>query len=374
MAHQQHSLTSPMWIALSRLATVLVGTFCLAHAYGQSATGQASDSAQNSAKATTWKWDVPKPRDGWTVPRTRDGHPDLQGVWTNKTVTPLERPKSLGNKAFFTPEEAEKFTQASLERSDKDRRVGGVRDVINAYNAFWWDRGTKVLPNIRTSIIVDPPNGRMPALTPRRQAAMHKEMEAVKMRCQHPGCAVANSGMVVPADSPEVLDLETRCISFGTVIPMLPTAYNNNYQIVQSPGVVAIDTEMVHDVRRIPTDGSAHLPSNVRQWFGDPRGHWEGDTLVVDTTNFNGRFFGRLRAADKNLRVTERFTRVGPNTLLYQFTVDDPTAYTRPWSGEIPLTKISGKLYEYACNEGNIGMRDIIKAAREDERKAADKK
>jgi hypothetical protein len=346
----------------------------VALAFGQSAAGQTAQAAKDSGKATAWKWDVPRPRDGWTVPRTGDGHPDLQGVWTNKTVTPLQRPKSLGTKAFFTPEEAEKFTQQSLNRSNKDRRVGGVRDVLNAYNAFWWDRGTKVLPNMRTSIIVDPPNGRIPPLTPQREAAMHKEMEAVKMRCKHPGCAVANSGMVVPADSPKVLDLETRCISFGTVVPMLPTAYNNNYQIVQGPGVVAIDTEMVHDVRRIPTDGSAHLPSSVRQWFGDPRGHWEGDTLVVDSTNFNGRFFGRLRAADKNLHLTERFTRVGPKTLLYRFTVDDPTAYTKPWSGEIPLTKISGKLYEYACNEGNIGMRDIIKAAREDERKAADKK
>lgn len=374
MVYRRRSMTRLPWIALFRLATMLVGTLYLALAFGQNAPGQALDVAKDSGKSTTWKWDVPRPRDGWTVPRTRDGHPDLQGIWTNKTVTPLERPKSLGNKAFFTPEEAEKFTQSSLDRSNKDRRVSGVRDVINAYNAFWWDRGTKVLPNMRTSIIVDPPNGRMPPLTPQRQAVMHQEMEAVKMRCQHPGCAVANSGMAAPADSPKVLDLETRCISFGTVVPMLPTAYNNNYQIVQGPGVVAIDTEMVHDVRRIPTDGSSHLPSSVRQWFGDPRGHWEGDTLVVDSTNFNGRFFGRLRAADKNLHVTERFTRVGPKTLLYQFTIDDPTAYTKPWSGEIPLTSISGKLYEYACNEGNVGMRDIIKAAREDERKAADKK
>jgi hypothetical protein len=249
----------------------------------------------------------------WTMPRTRDGHPDFEGIWTNKSVTPFERPKSLGDKAFFTPEEAKKYTEQALARSNKDRRGGGVRDVLNAYNAFWWDSGTKVL------------------------------------------------------------DLETRCISLGTVVPMLPTAYNNNYQIVQSPGVVAIDTEMVHDVRRIPTDGSPHLPSDVREWFGDPRGHWEGDTLVVDSTNFNGQMYGRLRPADKNLHVIERFKLVGPDMLLYQFTVDDPTVYTQPWSGEIPLTRISGLLYEYACHEGNIGLRDIIRAAREDERKAAEK-
>lgn len=310
----------------------------------------------------------------WTMPRRPDGHPDLEGIWTNKTITPLERPKSLGNKAFFTPEEAKKFTEQTLERTDKDRRQEGVRDVINAYNAFWWDSGTKVLANMRTSIITDPPDGRIPALTPQREAAMQKEARAVKERCEHPGCAVANSGRLAPADSPKVLDLMTRCISFGTVVPMLPTAYNNNYQIVQGPGTVAIDTEMVHEVRRIPTDGSRHFPSDVRQWFGDPRGVWEGDTLVVDSTNFKGQFFGRLAAADENLHVVERFELVGPDTLLYRFTVDDPTAYTKPWSGEIPLTRVSGLLYEYACNEGNIGMRDILRAARADESKAAEHK
>jgi hypothetical protein len=150
---------------------------------------------------------------------------------------------------------------------------------------------------------------------------------------------------------------------------MLPSAYNNDYQIVQGPGVVAIDTEMVHEVRRIPTDGSAHLPANVREWIGDPRGHWEGDTLVVDSTNFTGK---TRRGMDQNLHLIERFTRVGPDTLLYQFTVDDPTAYTKSWSGEIPMSKTDGLLYEYACHEGNIGMRDIIVAAQADEKKAAE--
>lgn len=358
----------PVKNPLAAASVVLLGIACSIPAFGQ------GTSTANKATATaTWKWDVPRPGNGWKVPRTRDGHPDLEGVWTNKTVTPLQRPKALGDQAFFTPKQAKEYTMKMVKMENKDRRVKGVRDVLNAYNNFWWDSGTKVLPNMRTSIIVDPPNGRIPPLTPQRAAQMKKEMMAVKMRCEHPGCAVTNRGIPAPADSAKVLDLETRCISFGTVVPMLPTAYNNDYQIVQSPGYVAIDTEMVHDVRRIPTDNSGHLPSNVREWFGDPRGHWDGDTLVVDSTNFNGRFFGRLQAADKNLHVTERFTRVGPKTLLYQFTVDDPTAYTKPWSGEIPLTKISGKLYEYACNEGNVGMHDIIKAARLAEMKAARK-
>lgn len=305
-----------------------------------------------------------------TVPRARDGHPDLEGIWTNKTITPLERPVALGNKAFFTPEEAKAFTQSTLERNDKDRRGGGVRDVLNAYNAFWWDSGTKVLMNMRTSIITDPPDGRIPPLTPERQAQLESEAAAVKARCRRPGCAVANSGQESPADKATDLDLMTRCISFGTVVPMLPSAYNNDYQIVQAPGMVAIDTEMVHDVRRIPTDGSPHLPADVREWTGDPRGHWEGNTLVVDSTNFIAGE-GRLRAADQNLHLTERFQRVSPNVLLYQFTVDDPTAFTKPWSGEIPMTKTDGLLYEYACHEGNIGMRDIIIAAKADEKKAA---
>ncbi|HEX5420654.1 MAG TPA: hypothetical protein VFY39_11705 [Gammaproteobacteria bacterium] len=360
MNHRSLSLPGTLRSALLG-SLPLAAAAWLIPAHAQS-TDQPAAAAQANSSETVW-----------TMPRTRDGRPDLEGIWTNKTVTPFERPQSLGNKAFFTPEEAKKFTEQALARSNKDRRTEGVRDVLNAYNAFWWDSGTKVLPNMRTSIVTDPPDGRIPPLTPERQAELQQEQQAIKERCRHPGCAITNAGQLAPADSAKVLDLETRCISLGTVVPMLPTAYNNNYQIVQSPGVVAIDTEMVHDVRRIPTNGSSHLPASVREWFGDPRGHWEGDTLVVDSTNFNGQMYGRLRVADKNLHVTERFKLVGPNTLLYQFTVEDPTVYTEPWSGEIPLTRISGLLYEYACHEGNIGLRDIIRAAREDEQKAAEK-
>jgi hypothetical protein len=304
----------------------------------------------------------------WSVPRLADGHPDLQGIWTNKSVTPFERPPELGNKEFFTPEEAKEFMQRTLERGDRDNRTDDVRDVLNAYNGFWWDSGTKVLPNMRTSIVVDPPDGRIPPLTPARRAALDAERKAVEARCEEPGCATANSGTLAPADEPQALDLMTRCISFGTAVPMLPTAYNNNYQIVQTDGAIAIDTEMVHQVRRIPTDGGPHLPAHVRQWFGDPRGHWDGDTLVVETTNFKGEFFGRMAAADENLRVMERFTRVAPDIVLYRFSVDDPTAWTQPWSGEIPLTRIDGLLYEYACHEGNRGMQNILRAARQDAR------
>lgn len=306
----------------------------------------------------------------WSVPRLADGKPDLQGIWTNKTITPFERPAELADKEFFTREEAEAYAARTLQRMNRDNRTDDVNDVLSAYNAFWWDSGTSLLPTLRTSIVVDPPSGRIPPLTPERSAALAAQREAVRARCEQPGCAIANSGTPAPADDPQALDLMTRCISFGTVVPMLPSAYNNNYQIVQTEGMVAINTEMVHQVRRIPTDGKPPLPAHVRQWFGDSRGRWDGDTLVVETANFKGEFFGRMAAADENLRVIERFTRVAPDVLLYQFTVHDPTAWTAPWSGEIPLTRIDGLLYEYACHEGNRGMENILRAARQEIREA----
>jgi len=305
------------------------------------------------------------------IPRLADGHPDFAGIWTNKSVTPLQRPAELGEKAFFTAEDAEAFRQASLARRDRDNRTNDVNDVLNAYNDFWWDSGTEILPNMRTSIIVDPVNGRMPALTKTREAELAAAQAATAERCRQSGCAINNGGVMAPAYAPEVLDLMTRCISFGTTVPMLATAYNNNYQFVQSAGTLAINTEMVHQVRRIPTDNSAHLPSQIRQWYGDPRGHWEGDTLVVESTNFIGRFYGNMQAADENLRVIERFTLSSPDILLYQFTVEDPTVWQQPWIGEIPLTRTDGLLYEYACHEGNRGIQNILRAARQEMKAAA---
>jgi hypothetical protein len=303
---------------------------------------------------------------GWKVPRLADGRPDIQGIWTNKTVTPFERPMDLGDKAFFTREEAEAYVQRTLARTNRDNRTEDVNDVLSAYNAFWWDSGTSLLPNMRTSIVTNPANGRIPPLTAQRSAALNARREAERTRCAQPGCAVANSGQLAPADEPQALDLMTRCMSFGTVVPMLPSAYNNNYQIVQAPGTVAINTEMVHQVRRVPTEPRPPLPPHIRQWFGDPHGRWDGDTLVVESTNFEGEFFGRMAAADENLRVTERFTLTAPDLLLYEFTVEDPTAWTAPWGGEIPLTRTDGLLYEYACHEGNRGMENILRAARKE--------
>lgn len=302
------------------------------------------------------------------IPRNPDGHPSFEGVWTNVTITPLERPRNLAGKEFFTPEEAVEY-EKEHQRNRDIRQRGTIADVANAYNDFWWDSGTKVVKTRRTSIIVDPPDGRMPPLTAERQKQLAAEAEAKRERCKLPGCEVENSGIPGPADGPQDRPLMERCLSFSNAVPMLPTAYNNDYQMVQSPGMLAIDVEMVHQVRWIPIDGSPHLPSDLRTWLGNSRGHWEGDTLVIDTTNFNPEM--SFRGSDENLHLIERLTRVDADTIMYRFTIDDPTAFTKPWTGEIPMVKSEGMLYEYACHEGNQGMMDILSSARADEKRAA---
>ena len=304
------------------------------------------------------------------VPRAADGHPDLSGVWTNKTVTPFERPRDLAGKEFFTEQEASEYEKTHVFDVDKRDNIRGTnRDVASAYNSFWWDPGTKVAKTRRTSIVIDPPDGRIPALTAGRQKQLQEISEARRRRCEKPGCEPENSGQLGPADGPEDRPLMERCLSFGNAAPMVSSAYNNNYEIVQTPGFVGIDIEMVHQMRRIPIDQTPHLPSHVREWVGDSRGHWEGDTLVVDTTNFNN--LESFRGSDENLHLIEQLTRIDADTIIYRFTIDDPTAFTKPWTGEIPFVKSDGLLYEYACHEGNEGMKGILSAARADEKRAA---
>jgi hypothetical protein len=228
------------------------------------------------------------------------------------------------------------------------RSKNAEADVTLGYNDFWWDRGTKVISSRRTSLIVDPSDGRIPVLTPEAQ---RRVQEARAWTAEH------------STDGPEGRSLPERCILWTTAgPPMLPGPYNNNFQIFETRDQVVILNEMIHDARVIPLDGSPHLASNVRLWMGDSRGHWEGHTLVVDTTNFSGKF--SFRGSDENLHLTERFTRVSPDTLLYEFTVDDPTAFTRPWTAQIPVTKTKGPIFEYACHEGNYAMTDILAGAR----------
>ena len=291
------------------------------------------------------------------VPRTPEGQPSLEGIWTNATVTPLERPRELADQAFFTEEEAAEYEAQASERNDADRRNSDPEaDLRRAYNDFWWDRGTAVVSSRRTSLIVDPPEGRIPPLTPEAQARADDRAEARRLH---------------PADGPEDRSLNDRCISRGSNgPPMLPGGYNNNYQIVQTRDHVVILIEMIHDARIIPLDGSPHLSENVQLWMGDSRGRWEGDTLVVETTNFTDQT--NFRGSGENLRVVERFQRVDENTLLYQFSLDDPDSFTSPWSGEIPMKKTEGPIYEFACHEGNYAMTHILAAARAEERGAED--
>jgi hypothetical protein len=288
-----------------------------------------------------------------TAHRTADGHPDFEGVWSTASVVPLERPKDLGSKEFFTKEEAEAYEKKSLAAHEVST-PGTYGDVHYSMAQFGLEKGqSQVASSIRTSLIVGP-TGRVPPMLPEAAA-------------RNAARAAANKGHEF--DGPENRALGERCLMWPNEgPPMLPVGYNSNIQIVQGPGYVAVVQEMIHDVRMIPTDGSPHLASNIRQWFGDSRGHWEGDTLVVDTTNFTERT--AFRGSSENLHVVERFTRTDDG-ILYQFTVDDPTTWATSWSGEFPMTKIDGPIFEYACQEGNYGMRNNLSGARAEEKKAA---
>jgi len=290
----------------------------------------------------------------WTLPRTADGQPDLEGIWTSGTLTPLERPADLAGKPTLTEKEAAEYEKRALQQGNRDRRDGGAdADLGRAYNEFWYDQGKKVVGTRRTSLIVDPPDGLIPALTPEAQ----NRLEAAR-----------EYGRLHPFDGPEDRPLAERCLSWVTAgPPMLPSFYNNNYQIVQSPGYVAILSEMIHDVRIVPLDGRAHLGGSIRQWMGDSRGHWDGDTLVVDTTDFNGK--APFRGSDQKLHLVERFTRVDRDAMLYEFTVDDPSTFTKPWTAQVPMTKTEGPIYEYACQEGNYALRGVLAGARAEEKR-----
>ncbi len=295
----------------------------------------------------------------WSGPRTSFGHPDLQGVWDFASITPFERPERFEGREFMTAEESAAFERDRFSLVDHDTPEGATfvcRGTGN-YNEFWYDRGFgDVVASRRTALVIDPPDGKIPPLTPK--ALERRQVEAA---------ARAARGT---ADSYEYLGLGTRCIvGFNAGPPMIPSAYNNNVQLFQTPDHVVILNEMVHDARIVPLDGSSHLTQNVRQLAGDSRGHWVGDTLVVETTNFTSKT--SVRGSTDRLHLVERFTPVDADTLLYVFTVDDPTTFTRPWTVEVVMTRSDGKLYEYACHEGNYGMEGILAGARAEEQAAA---
>jgi hypothetical protein len=281
----------------------------------------------------------------------------FEGTWNSGTATPLERPAALGDKAVFTPAEAAEFERRVAAGNDEPA-AGTARAGTGTYHPVYREFGTRVVKTRRTSIVVDPPDGRMPALTP--AAADIRRQRLARMRAQ---------------ENPEDLGLQDQCRSFVTAgPPMLPYTYNSNYQIVVTKDAVVIHAEMIHDARVIHTDGRPHLPRHVRQPLGDSIGHWEGATLVVDTTNLQdgGGFYGDAGgnfAFDENLHVVERFSLFDPDTLLYQFEIDDPTAYVRPWKGELTMARSSERIYEFACHEANYSLDNMLRGARATERK-----
>ena len=287
----------------------------------------------------------------WTVPRTPDGQPDLQGIWSFATITPLERPSQYLGRDLLTAEEVAQENQNAETRAASDRRgqLTADQDVALAYNQFWWDRGTSTG---RTSLIVDPPDGRVPAKTPAAQARIDAD-RAARAR---------------DAWGPEDRAGAERCLQYRPQ-PRLPTGYNNHHLILQTPGQVVILTEMIHNVRVIPLDDRPHVGDGIRLLSGDSRGHWDGDTLVVETTNFSDML--PFQGSGANRRLVERFTRVGEHTIDWRFTVEDETAWARPWTAALPFTRVEGPLYEYACHERNYGMENLLISARAVERAAA---
>ena len=295
------------------------------------------------------------------APKTAWGAPDLQGVWDFRTITPLQRPEDLGDKAFLTEEEAVQREQAAVERAielwNQEARRTEAGGNVGGYNNFWMDQGTRVVGTRRTSLIIDPPNGRMPESTEAGQAR-----------------AAAGRGSFsdqLPASYTDLSNADRCLMGFNAGPPITPGGYNQNVQIFQTPNHLVLMTEMVHTVRSVPLDGrSAVDDERLAQWSGNSRGHWEGDTLVVETTNFDTD--RNWRGSSTGMRLVERFTRVDETTLEYEYTVDDPNTWTEPWTVNLPMTLNELPMFEYACHEGNYSMDAMLGGARADERAAED--
>jgi hypothetical protein len=278
------------------------------------------------------------------IVRAPDGHPDLQGTWDFAQLTPFERPSALAGKSAFSDEEAEEFAQQRIETSNKDDRSGGAAaDVERAYNDFWWDFGSRVAK--QTSLVVDPPSGRVPPLTKDAEARFAERRGQQRY------------------DNVEERPLAERCIlGFNSGPPMMPSAYNNNMQLVQTPTQVVILNEMVHSARVIDLSGRPHRPASMRFLTGDSIGRWDGNTLVVDTTNFS--IEGNFRFSTRDMHLVERFSLEEDNTLRYEFTMDDPTVWASKWTASIPMRRSDELIFEYACHEANYGLEGVLKGAR----------
>ena len=285
--------------------------------------------------------------EGWTLSHTTWGDPDLRGVWSFATLTPLERPVSYAGRESLTAEEVVALNAEALTRGDQPPPPGDP----GAYNAFWFDRGESTG---RTALIVDPPDGRIP-FTPAGRQRLNARRALLGR----------------PAHGPEDRSPGERCVHHTKAgPPMSSGGYNNHVRFFQTPGYVVVWTEQIHDARIVPMDGRPPIAGAIRQWMGDSRGRWEDDTLVVETTNYNGK--AAYQGSADGLHLVERFTRIGADALEYEYTVSDPATYARPWTASITMTPIGGDLYEFACHEGNYGMEGILAGARADERAMAE--
>lgn len=323
-----------------RTRALSIATALLAAGYLASSPALAQSPASVAKTAAAAKVTEGKP---YTPPRTGDGHPDFQGVWSNATNVPLERP-------------ADRPARAPARRA-ANTQADGQLQVHYDNSQFGLDRAhNKVAEDTRTSLITSPADGRIPALLP--EAQQRAAAKAAYTRDHQ-------------WDGPESRPLGERCLMWPNEgPPMLSEGYNSDLQIVQGDGVVSILQEMIHDVRNIPTDGRPHIPANIHQWLGDSRGHWEGDTLVIDTTNFNDKT--NFQRSSEHLHVVERLTRIADNTMQYEFTVEDPHTWAEPWSAKTYWVKVDSPIYEYACQEGNYGMHNNLSGQRAMERKAAE--
>jgi hypothetical protein len=349
------------WVSSKVLALVITiaAILCVpAFVAAQTKSGSAAKTDKSAAANTAKK--------AWVLPHTPDGQPDLQGYWTSLSFTPMERPAKYAGREFLTDEEVAQIhkegIQHSYEFTFNDLAETPVYDAT-VYALSAWQEG--VAPNRRTSLVVDPPDGKIPALTP--EAAKAREAA----RKHGPNQDYADPNAPVKADVAEDLNLGERCLSFGGP-PILPGAYNSNFQIVQGAGYVMIEYEWNNEIRLIPLDGRPVLSQDIHRWHGDSRGHWEGSTLVVETSNFRpGATFQNANA--KTLKITEYFTRTDQNTIEYKFTIDDPSTWTKPWSAIVPLSHMDGPIFEYDCTENNNDAVNILAGARASEKAAAEK-
>jgi hypothetical protein len=323
--------------------------------------------ASEAAKAT---------RSAGAIPRTPDGRPDLHGYWTNLSFTPMERPAKYQGREFLTEKEMQEVYKAGLQVTFEGTPAEGIEGFgelynpgsvdydVNTYALSPWQNGIR--PNPRSSLVVDPPDGRIPAVTAEAKARPGQRRGFSYVEDDHHG------GGIVHADVPWDLGTNTTCISMNSGPPLLPAEYNSNLLIVQSPGSLAIEREVGSEVRIIPIDRGPHVSANIHQWHGDARGHWEGDTLVVESTNFRPESAFR-NANPQTLKITERFTRIDKDTIEYKFMIDDPTTWTKPWSAIVPMSRVNGPIFEYACSEDNNDAVNILAGARAAEKAAQEK-